>query len=127
MGMGDIGASVFLELGKGKIADVGQEIDPQAAEQLEKCGYVDDVAGGGSEEDVKRMRGDLVVEQDGKLTFTGTVSQILDLASFRPKAIICSGETDERILSKLGKYQAQDLCIYSEESFGKIPRVVRTP
>ena len=101
VGMGDVSASVFLELTKEKIAEVGKAVDEWAARQLEKND--DDVLGGGSREEVGRMKGSCRVLHDGSLQYDGTISTILSEASFKPKAIICSGEDDPAVLAKLGK------------------------
>ena len=64
-----------LEVAKLKLTDLGLRIDISAAEMI-KCGYLDDRAGGGSEEDVDQ----LVVEEtlvDGKLCYFRTIAQIL--------------------------------------------------
>ena len=65
-------------------------------------GYVDDGNGGGYEEVVDRMIGK-VTEVDGQLYISGTVSQILDTLSLRPKFMAMAGETDNMILAKMGK------------------------
>ena len=41
--------------------------------------------------------------EEGKLSYTGTISQILSLVGFSPKMIVRSGETDPKILEKVGK------------------------
>ena len=74
-----------------------------AASQLRNQSYVDDVPGGGQDSDVKRMRGNIRVLEDGKLEYDGTVSQILSLVNMSPKMIVCSGDTDKATLSKVGK------------------------
>lgn len=51
-------------------------------------------------EDIRRMRGDWRLNEDGSLTFDGTISQILDLVGFKPKMIVCSRDTDENLLAK---------------------------
>ena len=55
---GDLAAGLMLEIGKRCVADLGEAIDPQAAQQLRDKSYVDDSILGGSQADVKRMRGD---------------------------------------------------------------------
>ena len=67
-----------LEVVKWKIADLGQKIDPEAAEMLRR-GYVDDGASGGSSDTVERLMGD-EVWMDQKPSYTGTISLI-----FRPE------------------------------------------
>ena len=61
---GDVAAGLVLEVAKRRVAELGRDIDPVAAQQLADYSYVDDNLMGGSPEDVKRMRGDRV---DGKL------------------------------------------------------------
>ena len=57
---GDSPAGLLLEIAKKRAADLGESIDPEAARQLREKTYVDDQVSGGSAEDVKRMRGQLV-------------------------------------------------------------------
>ena len=57
MHFGDRPAMAGLEVAKHKVADLGANIDPLAAQMIKK-GYVDDGAGGGSKEDVERLIGD---------------------------------------------------------------------
>ena len=49
---GDLSAGLMLEVGKRRVANLGANIDPQAAEQLKTKSYVDDSILGGSLEDV---------------------------------------------------------------------------
>ena len=71
---GDRVAGLVLELVKGIAADLGEEIDPEASNQIRRKTYVDDGAGGGSKEQVARFRGEFV---DGR--YNGTIAQILSL------------------------------------------------
>merc|ERR1712101_41726 len=68
-----------------------------AARQLTRNSLVDDVGGGGSQEDVQRMRGDKV---DG--SYTGTITELLGQCGFRAKAIVSSGSEDPEELEALG-------------------------
>ena len=68
---GDQAAGLILELVKGMAAELGQDIDSEAAHQIKRRTYVDDGAGGGTMEQVRRYRGELV---DGK--YNGTLAQI---------------------------------------------------
>ena len=70
---GDGCASLGLELGKEKTAELGSYIDPLAAEQLVKDSFVDDVGGGGTRIDVLRMRG----TKDSLRNCSGMVPMIL--------------------------------------------------
>ena len=66
---GDLIAAVCLELGKKITADAGKSIDPQACSLLLEAMFVDDFLGGGSPEDVERMRGEAVQDCDDKITY----------------------------------------------------------
>ena len=103
VGMGDVSASVLLELSKEIAAEVGRDIDPLLAVQFVLMSYVDDGLIGGSQQDVERMRGELSVTETGALTYTGTITRMLAIIGCLPKVICISGETDQRILSQQGK------------------------
>ena len=103
VGMGDPPASICMETTKGVASEKGQHIDKQAADQLKKQSYVDDGANGGSKADVERMRGNIIKLEGGKLQFDGTIAQILATVGFKPKTIICSGDDDPDITSKMSK------------------------
>ena len=103
VGMGDVSASVLLELSKEIAAEVGRDIDPILAVQFVLMSYVDDGLFGGSQADVDRMRGELKVTESGALTYTGTITKMLAIIGCLPKVICTSGETDPRILSQVGK------------------------
>ena len=66
-------------------------------------GYVDDALSGGSLEEVEKMKSEVTKNEDGSLSYSGTVSQILDTVGLTPKMIVQSGETDPDILAKLGE------------------------
>ena len=55
---GDVSAGLILEVAKRRVADLGRDIDPKAAHQLQNYSYVDDSLLGGMAEDVARMRGE---------------------------------------------------------------------
>jgi hypothetical protein len=97
---GDLPAAPFLELTKKKALELGRDICPKTANQMEE-GYVDDGNGGGDDDFIDQMIGE-ITEVDGQLYFSGTVSRILDTLSLRPKFMARSGEKDKRILAKLG-------------------------
>ena len=54
---GDLAAGLMLEVGKRRIANMGQDIDPMAAEQLRNKSYVDDSILGSSQSDVLTNEG----------------------------------------------------------------------
>ena len=95
---GDIPAANLLEIGRNLTADEGWEIDPIAARKIKDDSYVDDNVGGGTTEEVKRMKGSRLA--DG--TFTGTMRQILDKGGLKMKVIVSSGETDESVKHLIG-------------------------
>ena len=95
---GDACASLGLELGKELTASLGKSIDAQAAEQLVKDSFVDDVGGGGTKSDVLRMRG----IKDSLGEYSGTVPQMLAKGGFRAKALIMSGDCDDEEIEALG-------------------------
>ena len=99
--LGDIPASVFLEIVKGLAAQLGSDIDPDTARKIVEDSYVDDNLSGGNEEEADRMIGECQ-EVDGKFVYSGTVSRILSLVGLTAKVIIRSGEKDKRKLDKLG-------------------------
>ena len=98
---GDKPAGVFLDIVLKKVASQFAHIDPLAAEKINKDRYVDDVATGGSREEVDRMVGKCVGGTN-KFETNGTLSQILSNGSLKLKAIVTSGETDKEKISKLG-------------------------
>merc|ERR1712101_41906 len=69
---GDRPAALALELGKEMAANNAKQLDPQAARQLMRNSLVDDIGGGGTEEEVDRMRGE---KRDG--AYTGTLPRVL--------------------------------------------------
>ena len=101
--MGDLPAVTYVELGMMLIADAGRHIDAVAAQQIVDDRYVDDGAGGGDKEQVMRMRGSYTIDEQGNFTSDGTLSQLLGLASMKPKMIVISGDDDPQLIAKVGK------------------------
>ena len=101
VGFGDISASTLLELIFAKLAEMGRDIDPHTALQLEILRYVDDGLFGGTKEQISSMRGN-VTWTDDKPVYDGYISQILALGGFKVKHICLSGETDQKILERQG-------------------------
>jgi hypothetical protein len=85
---GDVAAGLLLEVAKKKVAELGRDIDPMAADQLRDTTYVDDVMAGGSMEDMTRMKGDQV---DGE--WTGTLPKILKKGGMAVKFMVISGDS----------------------------------
>ena len=94
---GDLAAGLMLEVGKRRIANLGMQIDPLAAQQLKDKSYVDDSILGGSRAEAERMRGERV--GDG---YTGTVAQILAKGAMTIKFMAISGSTDDFEDEQLG-------------------------
>ena len=59
---------------------------------------MDDVAAGGSEEDVKRMKG----SQDGSGEWDGSITKILSLGGFKAKALVVGGNCTEEEAETMG-------------------------
>ena len=95
---GDTPAACLLEVSKQKVARLGSEIDPEAAEKIIHDTYVDDGATGGSEEAVRRMVGTL--DSDGN--YTGTISSILALGSYKVKDFVVIGDSNQSDENLLG-------------------------
>ncbi|MCP4995043.1 MAG: hypothetical protein GY934_14860, partial [Gammaproteobacteria bacterium] len=98
---GDVSASVFLELVKELAGKLGLVIDAETARKIAEDGYVDDNLSGGTEEEVCEMIGETTVV-DGKYSYTGHISRILQLVGFHPKVIVRSGCEDPGAVDKLG-------------------------
>ena len=94
---GDITAGLLLEIAKRKVANLGEDINPQAATQLKDFFYVDDGILGGTKEDVDRMGGERV---DG--VYTGTAAQILPRGVMTIKFMAVTGSWDEYEEEQLG-------------------------
>ena len=90
---GDRPAACFLMLVIKHLAEMGREIDEEAAARIEEDSYVDDFLTGGSEAQVDRFV--------GKKKGDGT--QILNKAGFKVKTFVRSHETDNEAMEKLGR------------------------
>ena len=102
VGMGDGPAGGFLDLTLNAAAEMAKDDDPKASLDAKKSRYADDTLGGGTRQECERMRGDYTFSEDGKMTTTGTVQKMLKPVSFKPKVIVMSGDTDQRILDLFG-------------------------
>ena len=76
-------------MAKRRVAELGKDIGPVAAQQLQDYSYVDDNLMGGSPEDVARIRGDRV---NGE--YTGTVPRILALGAMQVMFMAVLGSED---------------------------------
>ena len=100
-----ISTRLVLELVKKLAAELGTGIDTEACQQNQNHTYVDDGAGGGSQDQVERFRGRLV---DG--TYDGTLARILRLVNLHLKVMGASGDTDSGSLALLGETKCLDMC-----------------
>ena len=91
-----------MEISKDLTAQAGKDIDEVAAVAISEDTYVDDGATGGDEETVMRMIGDVSINEDGSLSYSGTLSQIFEKGGFKLKMIVRSGETNPEALRKMG-------------------------
>ena len=91
-----------MEISKDLTAQAGKDINEVAAVTISKDTYVDDGATGGDEETVMRMIGDVSMNEDGSLSYSGTLSQIFEKGGFKLKMIVRSGETNPEALRKMG-------------------------
>ena len=94
---GNMPAALALELAKELVAKAAQEVDPQAAAQLTRNSLVDDIGGGGSQEEVDRMRGTKTAEG-----YSSTIPRVLTSCGFKAKALVPSGTSDEEELDAVG-------------------------
>ena len=101
MHFGDRCAMCNLEVAKAKVADLGQDINPEAVAMI-KMTYVDDGAGGGSKETFDRLIGEETSDKEGNLSYSGTVAQIFALGGFTIKVMVWDGESRSPIIDKLG-------------------------
>ena len=80
---GDHPSSCVLEIAKDLTALTGEDIDKVAARCILKDTYVNYGATGGDEETADRLIGEVLINEDGLLTYTGTLSQIFQKGGFR--------------------------------------------
>ena len=99
---GDQPSSCILKIAKDLTALAGEDINKVAARCILKDTYVDDGATGGDEETAKRLIGEVSTNEDGSLTYTGTLSQIFRKGGFHLKMIVKSGETNPEALRRMG-------------------------
>ena len=91
---GDLAAGLLLEAAKRRAAAEGEQLDPLVAKQLRENVYVDDICGGGSPEEVKRMVGE---EGD-----QGTLHKILETCGMKLKFVAVLGDKRQEVAEMLG-------------------------
>ena len=99
---GDRPSSCILEIAKDLTAHAGKDIDEVGAKCISQDKYVADGATGGDQETADRLIGEVSINEDGSLTYTGTLSQIFQKGGFHLKMIVRSGETNPEALRRMG-------------------------
>ena len=99
---GDCPSSCVLKIAKDLTALTGEDIDKVAARCISKDTYVDNGATGGDKETANRLIGEVSTNEDGSLTYTGTLSKIFQKGGFRLKMIVRSGKTNPEALRRMG-------------------------
>ena len=97
MAFGDTPAALALCLGLEMTFDKARSLDPQAADQLTRNSLANNIGGGGSREDVERMRG--LKTEEG---YTGTVPHVIACGGFKAKALVPSGAQEEDEIDSMG-------------------------
>ena len=87
-----------MEISKDLTAHADKDIDEVAAIAISEDTYVDDGATGGDEETVMRMIGDISINEDSSLSYSGTLSQIFEKGGFKLKMIVRLAETNPEAL-----------------------------
>ena len=95
---GDKPAGAMLEIAIKKVAELNKHIDSVAASRIQDDRYVDDFASGGSSAEVSRFVG----KEHENFQCDGTIPTILSKGSFRLKAIVVSGESNQEKVDKIG-------------------------
>ena len=91
-----------MEISKDLTAHAGKDIDKVATIAISEDTYVDDGATGGDEETVMRMIGDISINEDRSLSYSGTLSQIFEKGGFKLKMIVKLRETYPEALKNVG-------------------------
>ena len=63
---------------------------------------MDDGATDGDKETANRLICEVLINEDGSLTYTGTLSKIFQKGGFCPKMIVRSGKTNPEALRRMG-------------------------
>ena len=85
---GDCPSSCILEISKDLTAHAGKDIDEVAAKAISEDTYKDNCATGRDKETARRLIGDMSTNEDGSLSYTGTLLQIFKKGGLKLKMII---------------------------------------
>ena len=102
MAFGDRPAMAILEEGKERAVEEGGHLDLLASKAISEDSYCDDGLTGGSAEEVSRMIGDCSKEEDGTLTYSGTIAKVLATVGFKVKMMVSSRSCDVDAMEKMG-------------------------
>ena len=116
-------SSCVLEIAKDLTAHAGQDINEVAAKCISKDMYVDDGATGGDKETAEKLIGEVSTNDDGSLTYTGTLSQIFKKEGFHLKMIVKLGETKPEALKTMGGLVLGHKWSLTEDVFTFQPKV----
>ena len=98
---GDRIAACALEVAKDLIFEYGKIVHKKTADLMGLSDYVDDCnVGADTVEEVDAFIGE-ITKKEGKFTYSGTVSQILDLVGWSAKVMVRDGETDTDAIVKI--------------------------
>ena len=95
---GDKPAGVYLDIVINKATDMFQSVDPAAAAKIKNDRYVDDIATGGSPNEVEKMAGKCQ-DNENKFKTDGTIATILSKGSLHLEAVVTSGEQDAEVMN----------------------------
>ena len=96
-------AAVLMELARAMVIKEAakMEIDLVLTKKLEKGGYFGDQVCGGRTHKINKVAGE-VEENNGKFTYSSTISQVFAQVGLKPKVIVKSGKTNKKYNDKLG-------------------------
>ena len=97
---GDKPAGVYLDIVINRTAELFSDVDPVAAEKIKTDRYVDDLATGGSTDEVAKMAGKEISTEESESV--GTLSEILSQGNLKLKTVVTSGELNSEKIKKLG-------------------------
>ena len=100
MHFGDQPAVIGLDVAKKLVVEASRDIIAKLVEII-KHDYVDNGYRGGREKDIQHFMGE-AVDKEGKDSYRGTVSQIMEHGGFKIKYMIRDRESQPGVLEKFG-------------------------